>query len=334
MREMMGIDDMDRLPVRTPRDGAATLASAVVDGVREFRLTADPVRWEYRDGRTVLAWGYNGRVPGPEIRVTEGERVRVIFTNALPKATTIHWHGLDVPNNMDGVPGLTQAPIAPGATYTYEFTATPAGTHFYHTHGSVHGDEAQQLDMGLAGAFIVEPRGERTPSREFTLVLDEWQVAPMGRSDRPHMANMAMGGAGHAMAYNLYTINGRAFPETEPLTVEKGDRVRLRLVNAGTSTTHPMHLHGHQFRIVAMDGNPVPIAAQMTRNTVTLHPGETADIEFMAENPGVWLFHCHELHHADGGMIVPIRYEGFTLPPLVEKPEHGAVPAGRRRAVH
>ncbi|MDP3771136.1 MAG: copper oxidase [bacterium] len=329
MRDMMAVDDEAGLPLRTPRDRVATLASSVVDGVREFQLTAEPIRWEYADGRTILAWGYNGQIPGPEIRVTEGERVRFVFMNRLPKATTVHWHGLDVPNSQDGVPGLTQEPVAPGATFTYEFVASPAGTHFYHTHGSVHGDEAQQLDMGLSGAFIVEPRGYERPSREFTLVLDEWQVAPMGSSNGPSMANMAMGGAGHSMAYNLYTVNGRSFPATEPLEVAKGDRVRMRLINGGTSTTHPMHLHGHQFRIVAVDGNAVPSAAQLTRNTVTLHPGETYDVEFVAENPGVWLFHCHELHHADGGMIVPLRYEGFAMPVIRE--EESSAPAGVHR---
>lgn len=328
MRDMMAVDDEDRLPARTPRDRVATLASSVVDGVRAFQLSAEPVRWEYADGRTVLAWGYNGQVPGPEIRVTEGERVRIVFTNRLPKATTIHWHGLDVPNDQDGVPGVTQEPIAPGTTFTYEFVAKPAGTHFYHTHGSVHGDEAQQLDMGLSGAFIVESAGSERPDREYSLVLDEWQVGSMGAGDGM-MANMAMMGAGHAMEYNLFTVNGRSFPSTEPLEVAKGDRVRIRLVNAGTSTTHPMHLHGHQFRIVAVDGNPVPVAAQFTRNTVTLHPGETYDIEFVAENPGIWMFHCHELHHADRGMITLLRYAGLSLPTF--RAESGDTPVGVHR---
>jgi FtsP/CotA-like multicopper oxidase with cupredoxin domain len=129
------------------------------------------------------------------------------------------------------------------------------------------------------------------------------------------MMNMSMMGmsAGHMMNYNLFTVNGRSFPDTEPLAVKYGDRVKLRLVNAGTSTIHPMHLHGHQFKITATDGNVVPISAQLTRNTVTLHPGETYDIEFLADNPGIWLFHCHELHHAGGGMIAPVIYDGFTL---------------------
>ena len=122
------------------------------------------------------------------------------------------------------------------------------------------------------------------------------------------MGHEGMGGM-LGMMYNVFTINGRAFPDQEPLKVKRGERVRLRLINAGTSTIHPMHLHGHQAKIVATDGNPVPPGAQLTRNTITINPGETYDIEFIANNPGTWLFHCHELHHAGGGMIIPLQYE-------------------------
>lgn len=325
MRTMMGAARADALPVRGPADGKPRLTPALKDGVKEFLLSAEPVRWEYQDGKTVLAWGYDGHVPGPEIRVTEGERVRVVFTNRLPQPTTVHWHGLDVPASMDGVPGISQPPVAPGASFTYEFTATPAGTHFYHTHGSKHGDEAQQMDMGLSGAFIVESPSQPAVDREYTLVLDEWQTSPMGGG----MMNMAMMmDGGHVMDYDLFTVNGRAFPATAPLLVQEGERVRLRVVNAGTSTIHPMHLHGHQFRITAADGNPVPPGAQWTRNTLTVHPGETYDVEFIADNPGVWLFHCHELHHADGGMIVPLQYEGYALPTVTDDPAPAAAPAG------
>ncbi|MBI1755122.1 multicopper oxidase domain-containing protein [Candidatus Azambacteria bacterium] len=150
------------------------------------------------------------------------------------------------------------------------------------------------------------------PDKEVTLVLDEWAVGAGGMNMAAMAAHDSMGG-GHAMMdYNVFTINGRSFPDSEPIMVNKGERVRLRLINAGTSTIHPMHLHGHQFKIVATDGNAVPQAAQLTKNTIALNPGETYDIEFTAENPGVWVFHCHELHHAGAGMIVPVIYEGYT----------------------
>lgn len=358
MREMMGVEltEDERLPVQSADGRQRQLASTVKDGVREFQLSAQPIRWEYAAGKTLLAWGYNGQVPGPEIRVSEGERIRVVFTNRLPKATTIHWHGIDVPNDQDGVPGVTQDPIAAGETYTYEFTVQPAGTHFYHTHGSFHGDEAQQMDAGLSGAFIIEPRGYIRPDKEYTLILDEWQVSPMSAASggatgwiRPalahggdgeeheHMMNLMMAGTGHGMEANLFTINGLAFPDAEPIRVSPGQRVRLRMINAGTSTFHPMHLHGHQFKIVATDGNPVPPAAQLTRNTTTVHPGETVDIEFTAGNPGAWLLHCHELHHADAGMIVPVLYDGFSLPETTEvTPAAGQTPppAGMHQLRH
>ncbi len=349
MREMMGTDNQDLLPARSPADRTERLAFAVKDGVKEFQLNAEPIRWEYTEGKTILAWGYNGQVPGPEIRVTEGDKVRIVFTNKLPKATTIHWHGIDVPFEQDGVPGVTQKAIQPGETFTYEFVAKPAGTRIYHTHGGVAmGDEAQQLDMGLSGAFIIEPRGYQKPDQEYTLIFDEWQTMPMmasrktsslinqasvhgdedGHEGMSNMMNMSvMMVKDHAHNYNLFTINGRSFPNTEPIKVKKGDTVRLRLINAGTSTIHPMHLHGHQFKIVSVDGNPVPEVAQLTRNTLPIHPGETYDIEFIADNPGsAWLFHCHELHHADGGMIVPLVYEGYSQPSPSEPSDKSSMP--------
>lgn len=331
MQNTMGKAEDHEVPLKLAWQRKQSLDFEIKNGAKEFKLTADPIRFEYADDKTILAWGYNGQIPGPEIRVTEGDKVRIVFTNNLPKATTIHWHGINVPNSQDGVPGLTQKPIQPGETYIYEFVARPAGTRFYHTHGSSHKDEAQQLDMGLSGAFIIEPIGYQKPDKEYTLLLDEWQVSPMaevtaftmlnralahGEMAGESMMNMSMMSGGHMMDYNLFTINGRSFPYTDPINVKQGDRVRLRLVNAGTSTTHPMHLHGHQFRIISVDGNPVPQAAQLTRNTITLHPGETYDIEFIANNPGIWVFHCHELHHADDGMIVPLVYDGFTLPEI------------------
>jgi len=214
---------------------------------------------------------------------------------------------------MDGVPGITQKPIRPGESYVYEFIAKPAGTRFYHSHGNAEEfSEADQLDRGLYGAFIIEPADPgtefgdpgqrarvasmlRTFDREYTLFLDEWRGGAHGAH-----------GAGD---YGIFTFNGKAFPLTTPVKVKKGERVRIRLINTGTSAFHPIHLHGHQFKIVATDGNPVPFGLELTKNTITVMPGESYDIEFVANNPGTWAFHCHELHHAGGGMVTLVQYE-------------------------
>jgi manganese oxidase len=278
------------LPVRSRQDAVARLEPRIEDEVKVFELTVAEIMWDYGGGHVVRSWGYNGQLPGPEIRVTEGEAVRIIVTNELSVATTVHWHGLDVPNEMDGVPGYTQQPIGPGETFVYEFTAYPAGTRFYHTHGSHHGDEAEQMDMGLAGAFVIEPRDFDPPDVDATLVLTE------------------------RIRSGIFPINGAIYPHIDPIMVEEGDRVRIRMINAGSSTFHPMHLHGHQFRVVAVDGNPIPEAAQLTRNNLPVLPGETFDVEFIADNPGIWLLHCHELQHAAGGMITTVQYHGYEPP--------------------
>ncbi len=338
METMMGSKDADQIPLKTVMNRDYLLNYELKDGVKEFQLTAEPIRWEYEEGKTIFAWAYNGGVPGPEIRVTEGDTVRVIVTNKLPKATTIHWHGMEVPYEQDGVPGVSQIAIQPGEIYTYEFIAKPSGTHFYHSHGSSHNDEAQQMDMGLSGAFIVEPSSYSKPSFEYTLLLDDWAMQPMESDNRSHsllwnpvsahgdgkhegMINMSMmsglsemNSEDHqVMQYNLFTINGETGAEIEPMKVKQGDRIRLRLINASTSTFHPMHLHGHQFKVVAIDGNELPSTQQFLGNTITLHPGEIRDIEFLANNPGVWLFHCHELHHSAAGMLLTIVYEGYDI---------------------
>lgn len=290
--------------------------------LKEFNLVAREITWELAPGKTIKAWAYNGLVPGPELRVKEGDKVRVTFKNELPVATAIHWHGVDVPNAMDGVPGVTQEAVQPGETFIYEFIAKPAGTHFYHTHGSGHGDEATQMDRGLSGPFIIESRQEKPQyDREYTVILDDWIVpgpgmeeaapsSPHDAHESPTQPSQEEMGPGEIMeAYNTFTINGKAFPATQALVVKQGERVRLRLINISSMSFHPMHLHGHQFKVVATDGNPVPEAAQLTKNAITVMPGESYDIEFIANNPGTWLFHCHELHHADLGMVTLIKYE-------------------------
>jgi FtsP/CotA-like multicopper oxidase with cupredoxin domain len=286
--------------------------------VKAFSLTAKEVPLTLASGKAVKAWAYNGEVPGPEIRVREGDRVRITFKNELPVASSIHWHGVDVPWTMDGPPGINQRPVRPGETFVYEFVAQPRGTRFYHSHGSGERDEALQMDMGLYGAFIIEGKTETKRAGEHTFILSErlstlmpWE-ASSGGSPAAGGHGTPPASAGHgAGTPDTFFMNGKSWPEAQPLRVKKGDRVTLRLINAGSTSTHPMHLHGHSFRIVAIDGNALPTS--IVRDVVTVSPGERYDIEFVANNPGVWLFHCHELHHMDAGMAMLIQYEGYEV---------------------
>ncbi len=270
--------------------------------VEEFTLVAQEAEWELLPGVTTMASTFNGTVPGPTIRVTEGDTLRVTVKNELPGETSVHWHGLHVPNEMDGVAGVTQAPIMPGETFTYEFIASHAGTFMYHSHSRF---SREQIDRGLYGALIIEPQKAETPDfdKEYVLALQGWMISgDMGQMD-------AM-----SMDYNYFTINGKSFPATEPLEVKEGDVVRLRFINP-SQTIHPMHLHGQDFLVVAKDGEP--LEEPQLANTVDIEQGGTYDLVFVANNPGVWALHCHDLHHASndgvepGGLMVLVRYEGY-----------------------
>jgi FtsP/CotA-like multicopper oxidase with cupredoxin domain len=297
-------------PIDGIRDAPAARGNVELRGARrggalEFRLEARPVWWSILPGRRVAAYAYNGIVPGPQIRVRTGERVRVRFTNRLPVPTTVHWHGVGVPNAMDGVPDVTQQPVSPRRSFTYDFVARPAGdsngagTFLYHSHV----DEDRQMSVGLAGALIIEPR---VPQRRFsldkTLVISEWAADPATGRTRgvmPAEGNFP----------NLFTINGRSYPATEPIRLRRGAPALLRLVNAG-QFAHPMHLHGTAFRIVARDGHRAREGGR--RDTVTLESGERVDIAFAIDKPGRWILHCHIGHHmtnngdAPGGLITVV----------------------------
>jgi len=273
--------------------GGQPLDHRLEDGVKVFELTTKAVRWEIVDGVAVTAFTYNGTVPGPMIRVTEGDQIRVVVKNELPDPTTIHWHGVEVPNAMDGVPGVTQNPIQPGETFTYEFIAKPAGTFMYHSH--FEGDI--QVGAGLYAPMIIDPKEPEAnpPAVDKVLMISEWL-----QRDGQTFAAMPMSG----MEPNFFTLNGKAFPATEEITVKKGERVRLRFIGIG-QFIHPMHLHGVPFKIVATDGHAVPEAAQLTKDTVSVAPGERYDIEFVASEAGQWMLHCHILHHTTNDNVEP-----------------------------
>jgi manganese oxidase len=289
------------VPLASEARGGQPLSYRTEGDTKVFELTAEKVRWRLLPEVSVVALAYNGQIPGPAIRARQGDTVRIILRNRLDEATTIHWHGIELPNAMDGVPDVTQRPVAPGEDFTYEFTLNQAGTFMYHSHF-----EATQATRGLGGVFIIEPNGGDAvqADRDEVLVLQEWGVdletgEPLG--DMPGMPGMSM--------TNFFTINGKAFPASEPINVRRGERVRLRLINFASEVPHPMHLHGQPFKVIAKDGYPWDGPTAVTQ---LVGSGETYDVLFVAQTPGTWLLHCHVPHHTTnngeepGGMMIQV----------------------------
>lgn len=278
-----GLPGRDYEPVSVP--GGTRAPFKIVDGVKVFHMVAEEVRHEFAPGLEATCWGYNGSVHGPLIEWVEGERVRLYVTNRLDAPTTIHWHGILLPNGMDGVGGLTQRAIRKGETFKYEFTVRQAGTGMYHSHH----DEMTQIGMGMTGMVVIHPRRRRGPriDRDFGLLLHEWRL-DVGTS-RPNPFEMN--------DFNLLTINAKAFPGTAPLVVKTGQRVRIRIGNLSPMDNHPIHLHGYQFLITETDGGRIPESAQWPETTVLVPVGSTRTIEFVADEPGDWAMHCHMTHH-------------------------------------
>ncbi|HEY4978526.1 MAG TPA: copper oxidase [Candidatus Acidoferrum sp.] len=259
--------------------------------VKVFRLKAEPLKQKIAPFKTIDVWGYNGSCPGPTIQVTQGDRVCVIFENGLPESTSIHWHGLEVPLEQDGVPFISQKPVPPGGTHTYEFTVHQEGTFFYHAHS------AMQEMIGQIGMFIAHPKTPYAPHAEhdYGIVLQEWAVLP--GNTVPNTA---------AMEYNWLTFNGVSAPATTPLIVRLGSRVRLRFVNLGMDH-HPIHLHGHQFVITGTEGGRAPETTWYPTNTVLVGVAQAKVVEFEAKYPGTWMIHCHLPHHMMNSMMDLLR---------------------------
>jgi FtsP/CotA-like multicopper oxidase with cupredoxin domain len=268
-------------PVITPN--GATLPWRWEDGFKTFHLIAEPVVREFAPGFKVNCWGYNGLTPGPTIEAMEGDKVRFYVENRLPEPTSVHWHGVLLPNGMDGVSGLNQRRIEPGQTFKYEFTVRQHGTHMYHPHF----DEMVQQAMGMMGFLIFHPkRPTRRIDRDYAIFLNEWFIKPGTSVPDPTMM----------LDFNVFTFNSRVFPGTAPLLAKLGDRVRIRIANISMDS-HPIHVHGHTFRWTATDGGPLPETAWIPETSINVPPGTTRDIEFIADNPGDWALHCHKVHH-------------------------------------
>ena len=273
-------------PAKTHGKGNQIMHPRIVGGVKIYDLTCSEIDWEVEPGKKVKAWAYNGQVPGPQIRCREGDRVRLVVKNELEESTAVHFHGVETPNDQDGVPFITQPPIKPGESYTYEFTVPNPGSHMYHSHHNA----ARQVGMGLLGAFIVEPRDrskEPTVDADYVMVLND--------------------------GYHGFTLNGKGFPATEPIVAKLGQTIRIRYMNEGMMI-HPMHLHGMHMTVIAKDGWDQP--APWKCDTLNIAPGERWDVLVKANNPGVWAFHCHILTHAESehGMF------GMVTALIVDKP--------------
>ena len=274
-----------------------TLPWRMRDGWKEFHLVAEPVVREIAPGMKANLWGYNGQSPGPTIECVEGDKVRIFVTNRLPEHTTIHWHGILLPSGMDGVGGLTQPQIPAGKTFVYEFTMKKSGTFMYHPHA----DEMVQMAMGMHGFLVVHPKNPvfRRVDRDFVFLLNAFDIEPGART--PKVATM--------IDFNLWCWNTRVFPGIDPLVVRKGDRVRIRIGNL-TMTNHPIHLHGYEFVVSGTDGGWVRPEAQWPEVTVDIAVGQMRAIEFIADAPGDWAFHCHKSHHTMNAM-------GHDVPTMV-----------------
>jgi uncharacterized membrane protein len=294
MRDMAAIDPR-QVTYEAGEDelGGRPLEPRVENGIKIFDLEASVIRWSILPGETVEAYAYNGQVPGPTLRVTEGDRVRINVTNRLPESTTVHWHGLVLPNEMDGPAEITQAPIEPGHSYSYEYTVGQHGTYFYHTHDHVD----RQQSLGLYGTLIIDPKNpdDVIPADlEYTVQLQEW----LKRRWLTFPAMPIDGGLP-----NFFTINGKSFPATDTIKMRVGQTLKVRFVGSHTSAIHPMHIHGGPFEVTAVDGVTMAESARYLADTVNVGPGQRFDVLWKAQRPGKWLLHCHIPHHTTNNNV-------------------------------
>ena len=303
MRDMSAIHPR-QVAYRAGKDarGDTVLEARIENGVKVFDIEASVIRWTILDGVEVDAYAFNRLVPGPRLQLVEGDRVRINFRNALPESTTVHWHGLIVPNEMDGPAEITQKPVPPGGSYRYEYTVQQSGTFFYHTHD--HADRQQAF--GLYGALLIEPRGSTEPRAdlEYTIQLQEW----LKRRWLTYPA-MLMEGA----LPNFFTINGKAYPSTDVIRMKVGQTVKLRFIGTNNNFIHPMHVHGGPFEVVALDGVTLPPTARYLADTVNVGPGQRWDVIWKARRIGKWLVHCHIPHHTTNNNVEEKGGGGLTM---------------------
>jgi manganese oxidase len=273
--------------------GDQDLPFRMENGVKVFELRPAVIKWTILPGVTVDAYAYNGQIPGPRIHIKQGDRVRIEVHNDLPQDTTVHWHGLILPNQMDGPAYVTQPPIKPGGSYTYEFNVEQHGTYFYHPHAKP--DRTQAL--GLYGALIIDPANpadEVPATKDYVVQLQEWLM----REGLTYPAMPMDGGLP-----NYFTINGKAYPSTDTIRVKVGETLKVRFIGTNNGFIHPMHIHGGPFQVVARDGETIPESARFLADTVNVGPGQRYDVIWLARKPGKWLVHCHIPHHTSNNNV-------------------------------
>lgn len=310
MRDMAAVDPRQvtrSVGLDTP--GARELPPRIENGVKVFDLETSVIRWQILPDFWVSAYAFNGQVPGPTLRFRQGDRVRINVTNRMPETVTSHWHGLILPNVMDGAAHMTQKPIATGEVYRYEFTALQAGTFFYHSHDHIDRQQA----LGLYGALLIEPRvpdPALVANHEYTIQLQEWLL----REGVTYPAMLMEGGMP-----NFFTINGRAFPATDTIPMKLGETVKIRFIGSNSGFIHPMHIHGGPFEVVAVDGETLAPSARYLADTINVGPGQRFDVIWKAQKSGRWMIHCHISHHTTnnnveteggGGLMMHIAVAG------------------------
>ena len=271
---------LEPVPVEAP--DLAKVPWKTVDGVKEYELRLTHVRMEFLPDRWMNVWGFNGSMPGPTIEAFQGDRVRFVVHNELPEPATVHWHGLELPVESDGVPGLTQKPIPPGETYVYEYDIHQTGSFFYHSHVPM------QEGFGVVGFFIIHPRVAYDPpvDRDFGLIFQNFWIPPNSATPDTMRSD-----------WNWHTINGRSGPYATPMVCKHGERVRVRLLDFSPMQHHPIHFHGHTYWLTGTESGRTPPSAWIPRNTTLVGVAMVQDFEFIAFNPGDWIFHCHMVHH-------------------------------------
>lgn len=304
MKDMAAVD-LTKIAYTAPAEaqGDQILKPKIENGVKVFNLDVSLIKWNILPDVQVAGYAFNRQIPGPRIQITEGDRLRIVVKNDLPEPTTVHWHGLILPNNMDGPADVTQKPIEPGASYTYEFTAQQRGTYFYHSHKDVD----RQQTLGMYGALIIDPKNKtNTPAynKDVIIQLQEWTF-----KEGYTFPAMPMEG----LLPNFFTINGKAYPATETINVKVGEKIRFRFIGSNNAFIHPMHIHGGPFKIIETDGNPVPATAQIEKDTVNVGPGERYDVIWTARGKGKWLLHCHIPHHTTNDNVEVKGAGGLTM---------------------